>query len=287
MSNENLKPTNPSYIITSGWWCSGIANHFDRTKRIGDESIRTQEFHHQWLAAIKRFTNPEKIFIVDSNSPVPCPVDPSSEVIVSLLDNAGHPSMHSGKLSGVSYAHILGMTLAYVNDADFWVYVEQDALIYGDGIIEKCIEKMRGDYMFGSGDGTPQPVQHSLMVMRKDAIPVFVKRFCAIDARDCEISPEIKFAIATSKVLSMLPTWVYKIDGKAGPSVDLRRRFLDVMFKIFRGFDEVPFGYGRARPIDFDSEFFYFQHGSFEEIDQFDKRFRSEDSPKARNLSCC
>ena len=266
---------NSTYIITTGWWCTNDDNIEDRTVKHGDELIRTDDFHSLWFKAVDTYTNPEKIYIIDSNSPVKPKMNPEKEVLISLHENAGHPTQHIGKLSGVSRAHLLGMSLAMSNEVDYWVYIEQDALIYGEEIIEKCIENMKKPYMFGSGRGTPQPVQHSLMIIRKDGIPAFIKNFNYIKAKDCEISVERKFAIATSLPLRMIPEVFYKyMEGKSFFSRLLNKGFWPLYF-IFQGFDNVPFGYGRQRPINFSDSTFYFQHGDQKEIDEFLKKYNS------------
>jgi hypothetical protein len=38
---------------------------------------------------------------------------------------------------------------------------------------------------------------------------------------------------------------------------------------LTRNYALLPFGYGRVRPIDFDAEVFYFQHGSAAEISEY------------------
>ena len=179
MSNNSY-----NYIITSGWWSTNDDKIEDRTIISGDSFIRSDEFHQIWFNAVDRYTNCKKVYIIDSNSPVKPIMDEKKEVLISLDSNAGHSTNHTGKLCGVSRAHLLGMSLAMVNEADYWVYVEQDALIYGDGIIEKCIAEMTKPYMFGYGLGTPQPVQQSLMIMKTEAIPQFINNFNKIRAKD-------------------------------------------------------------------------------------------------------
>lgn len=256
-----------NYIITTGWWSTNDDSINDRRFKRGDSLIRTDEFHKEWFKAIDTFTHPEKIYIIDSDSPVKPIIDEKKEVVISLQNNAGHATQHTGKLSGVSRAHLLGMSVAMANEADYWVYVEQDALIYGEDIVEECIRQMKKPYMFGAGKGTPQPVQHSLMIIKKEAIPEFIRNFNSINARDSEISPEMKFAIATSLPLRLIPEWMYKKMKSDTLLGELCKRLIWKCFQIFQGFDDVPFGYGRARPIDFDATHFYFQHGEKEELE--------------------
>jgi len=253
-----------TYIITSGWW-STKDDVDNRTIKTGDKYIRSQAFHQLWYESIAKFTSAQKVYIIDSDSPIKPILDENSEVLISLLENAGHSTHHKGKLSGVSRAHLLGMSLAMVNEVDYWVYIEQDALIYGEDIIEKCIENMRKPYMFGNGLATPQPTQQSFMIIKVEAIPEFIQKFSAIKARDNEISPETKFAIAVSPFLKLLPEFLFKNIH----TQSFKNKVVWKLLKLLQGFDTLPFGYGRVRPIDFDDEYFYFQHGTREELNFF------------------
>lgn len=262
------------YIITTGWWCANDDEIDERKIIKGDSVIRTDQFHKLWYEAVSHYANPQKIFIIDSASPVKPVIDKEREVVISLMSNAGHSTHHEGKLSGVSRAHLLGMSLAMVNEADYWVYIEQDALIYGKDIIEKCISRMNKPYMFGYGLGTPQPVQQSLMIIKRKAIPGFINNFNKIKARDAEIAPEVKFAMATSAVLRCIPEKLYikmEEDSKIG---NILKRIIWKCIKTFRGFDYLPFGYGRVRPIDFSDDYFYFQHGEEDELNAFMRKHK-------------
>jgi hypothetical protein len=268
MKNSSI----PSYIITTGWWSTKDDND-NRKIKVGDSFIRSKEFHNKlWYKAVNRFTNPLKVYIIDSNSPEKPILNKKNEVLIELLENAGHSTNHSGKLCGVSRAHLLGMSIAMANEVDYWVYIEQDALIFGDNIIEECIKRMKKDYMFGYGLGTPQPVQQSLMIMKTDAIPRFIQRFNAIKAKDSEISPEVKFAIASSPMLKKIPEIFYKNMEKNS----FLKRVMWKVIKHFKGFDYIPFGYGRVRPIDFKDQYFYFQHASEDEIKRYAKVLMDE-----------
>lgn len=263
------------YVITTGWWCTNDDAVDERQYIRGDASIRTDAFHTIWFDAVSRFSDPKKIYIIDSASPVKPVMNEGNEVMISLMSNAGHATHHRGKLSGVSRAHLLGMSVAMANEVDYWVYIEQDALIYGKGIIEKCIREMKKPYMFGYGLGTPQPVQQSLMIIKKEAIPKFIYNFNRINAKDSEIAPEVKFAMATSEILMRLPEKMYMKmeDGTAMGS--FLKRVVWKLIKTFRGFDYLPVGYGRCRPIDFNAEQFYFQHGDQRELDTYMEKMES------------
>ena len=271
-----------SYIIGSGWWCD--ENKSDR-HHVGDSCIRSRDFHTVWYKAINTFTNAEKIFIVDSASPVPIPVKDTDDRIevVSLLNNPGHPTKHSGKYSGWTISTLLGLEYALHCGVDYFVYVEQDALLYGENIIEECIKKMTKPYMFGSGDGTCHPLQQSFFIIHKSKIEEFICNIYKINAPDCQVSPEKKFCIASSLILRNLPLWLF-VERRH----HTERRWIDRqlvrfhrnLLRIFKNFNEIPFGPGGYKDrasVNYRDKHFYFQHGTEDEvekyIEEFDKQY--------------
>ena len=247
-----------SYVLGTGWWCAAPDGGGDRPLAKGDEMIRGVAFHHLWFAAVDRYTRPEKIIVVDSASPVPpplCKTDPRIEYL-RLDHNAGHSSVHTGRFSGWTRSVLLGLQYANLCEADYFVYVEQDALVFGDGLVESAIAAMRGPYMFGHPGDTPQPLQQSFFVIRRDGFESFLRRYVAVRSPDRLVAPEKKFAVATSPVLGTVPeVLLYTRSPLASPVSRLLGRY-----------DLLPFGYGRNRPVDFAAEQFYFQHGSEEEV---------------------
>jgi hypothetical protein len=263
------------YVITTGWWCTEKSAVSD-TRRItaGSDEIRSASFFKSWHAAVDRFTDPVKILVVDSKSPTPpdLPSDPRIQLL-SLDRNPGHSSNHAGKFSGVTLAHICGMIYAFCCDVDYWVYIEQDALIYGDKIVETAISSMKRDYMWGSGVGIPQPMQQSMMIVRTMAIPTFLRNLTAIKARDQEMTPEMKFVVAASLLLRWLPECLFhQIDSQRWICRGIRKLRQNILAHYALGFDVLPFGYGQNRPLDFSAERFYFQHGSQDELDSYFRR---------------
>jgi hypothetical protein len=258
---------NYSYIITSGWWCDNDSSN-DRDVKYGSSNLRQAVFFNTWYELIRENCNPKKIVVIDSNSPVKPDLKSYENVHFMELDyNPGHPTKHTGKYSGVTYAHLLGLTYTLLEDVDYWVYIEQDAIIKGKHLIEYAISKMKRDFMFGSGWGTPQPVQHSLMIIKKSAIPSFIKNLSKIEFKDSELSPEMKFAIAASPVLRLLPLFIIKVlTQKTFISRMVWKVFFIISNSYLGGFQPLPFGYGRSRPINHEDTFYYFQHGTEDEI---------------------
>jgi len=256
-----------NYLITTGWWCNDKEN-LDRSKSFGDDTIRGKDFHQLWYSAIRATGSKANIYIIDSASPVKPEIN-EGESLISLVQNFGHSTVCNYKLCGVTRAHILGMNLALLNEYDYWVYIEQDALVYGKGFIENAIKSMKGNMAFGNGKGTAYPAQQSFMIIKKESLSVFINRLHSIKSSDKEISPEMKFCIASSQTLSIIPEILFKISERRGILGKSIRLITHSLIKALRGFEYIPYGYGRTRPINFNDDFFYFQHGSHDEIGEF------------------
>lgn len=255
-----------TYIVTSGWWCADGGND-DRDTCFGDKFIRSASFHKLWYDSIIRFTDPEKILVVDSASPIkPAfrPDNPRYE-FVSLNKNPGHSTAHSGLLSGYLRAILLGIEYTLQCDVDYHVYIEQDTLLFGCGIVDRIIRGMTRSLVFGDGTGTPQRLQQSFFVIASEELDRFASRLKAVGIPDRLLSPEDKFSIASSRFLPAdIGARILRLVNMKGNS-DIRWLF----HKFFSDYQHLPFGFGRARPIDFSKPFFYFQHGSDSELRQY------------------
>jgi hypothetical protein len=251
------------YVIGSGWWSTEEPFPKER-KKLGDDIIRGPSFHKLWYKSVCTYTNPEKILIVDSNSPIKPPLKKSDERIefVSLDENYGHTMISTTQFSGWLRSFLLGISYAWMCDADYFVYVEQDTLLYGEGIIEHAIAHMRHSFMFGSGVGTPQIVQISLIIVHRSGFVRFMNRMNQIRDIETKISTEMKLAIIG---YDWLP-WV-----EAYKSGNVWGRIVWEWYKRTGRlwYDVLPFGYGRARPINWHDPYFYFQHGTKEEIETY------------------
>jgi hypothetical protein len=144
------------------------------------------------------------------------------------------------------------------------VYVEQDVLLFGSGIIEHCISRMRKPLMFGSGEGTPQPLQQSFFIVRRDGMRRFLAGLHLIAKPDKIIAPEWKFMLASLGAHGALIEWLC---GNEVRRSRLYRMLGHLMQRM--GYDLLPIGYGRSRPLDPGARHFYFQHGSQEEIREY------------------
>lgn len=257
------------YLIASGWW-SCPPDEDSREALLGSDEIRDAEFHKIWRHCIDRFCDYDEILVVDSASPLK-PEIPADEKWIEMAQNFGHSTSHSGKYSGYSRAIFISMMYAYANDFDYWVYIEQDVLISGDQIIQKAIESTPHSIIYGSGEGTPQQIQQSFMVFHRNTIIPFLRNYQAIQLTDKELSPEWKFLFAANRLAKYLPSsWLKSVaNDRENFYLEKLRRATVKFIRLFDRFGLLPFGYGRARPIDFNQSHFYFQHGSSEELDQF------------------
>jgi len=240
------------YIVGTGWWCDGSRTHAG-SRQAGMRStslLRSREFFGLWHAFVDRYTQPERIVIIDSASPVmPQLPDDDRIEMVHLNRNYGHSteSEPRGSMSGVERCHLSLAAYAYVNDYDL-VYIEQDCLVRGDGWIESSFEKLRrGKIMYGSGRGTPQPMQQSVMLFRHAYLPTVIARAAAAWNR------------------FQRRRWFDPLGSKRfGGSPEKRWSY------VFRNdVDWLPFAGGRMRPLDFTQEPLYAQHWSDSELARF------------------
>lgn len=251
------------YIIGSGWWCSGEAEntHDEKRKLIGNPIIRNVDFHSKWYQSVIESTNPEKIVIVDSNSPIkPNLNDKDNRIVfISLPVNSGHSVNCTEKFCGWTKSVILSLQYAILANTDYFVYVEQDVLLKGKGIIEYCIRNMKTPYMFGHPKGTPQPLQQSLFIIKVSYAYCFLHGLFNSNLKDSELSPEHKFVYASSPKRKLLDFFYFCFKQKKAQKLAYR----------FKHFDYLPIGYGRTRPISFSDKYYYFQHGTIEELESY------------------
>jgi len=217
------------------------------------------------------FIQPENVLIVDSASPVK-PNDKSFTTTrhqyIQLLNNPGHSqnclTHYSGYMAGV----ILGIEYALANDVEIFIYIEQDALIYGDGLInkiKKCL--LKSDLVFGDG-GKFSNIEQSIFAINRKGMRRFLSALHAIQYTDRQIEPELKFMYAASNFKHLpllgLMSWDQPRLLRRASTIMLHR-----LMPFIREFEILPFGYGRVRPINFDDKLFYFQQGSVAEIERY------------------
>jgi len=47
------------------------------------------------------------------------------------------------------------------------------------------------------------------------------------------------------------------------------KKLINLSLPYLKGYDILPVGFGRTRPIHFQKEYFYFQHGSEDELNKY------------------
>lgn len=230
------------YLIGTGWWCDGTGTHtHTKHQPYVDKETRQQSFFDLWYKSVMCFTNPSKIIIIDSNSPIKPNLSEKQNVILYSLDNnygAALDGTTKRILSGWDRSILLSASIAFYEDCDYFVYVEQDCLLWGENIIENIINSMGDKKMaLGSGNGTPQQLQQSLIVIKKDYIPFLTNLEMISTEEELSFSPESRYYNK------------FKDDIK----------FFDIDF-------------GRKRPIDFNRDYFYAQHLNKEELENFKEK---------------
>jgi hypothetical protein len=255
-------------LVISGWYASDAPRNY-LTK--GDDLIRGPAFRQLWWQSLDRFGKPEHVLIVDSASPIK-PNDAASTSTrfqhVELLRNPGHSQTTTSHYCGYMASVLMGLEFALNNGVDMVVYVEQDALLYGNRIIDKTKRALvRKDFVFGSDH---RQIQQSYFAITRRGLRRFLAALHAIPFSDKQIAPEHKFMFAAARWLpaAALRLAIYT------PTQLVRRAGTRVFWHICQlagGYEVLPFGYGRVRPLDFSDEVFYFQHGSAAEISQYRK----------------
>jgi hypothetical protein len=153
-----------NYVIGTGWWCDGTGKHVDRNETSSNEA-RHLEFFDMWYDKVQKFTSPDKVVIVNSDSPIKPNFSDYINVTTIDLDKnfngagilqGARKKFHSS--TGVNVSRTAGTRqvfmsawYAYYNDFDYYVWLEQDCLVYGD-VIEpsiKNLESKKADYSLG------------------------------------------------------------------------------------------------------------------------------------------
>ena len=256
----------PSQTVFTGWYCAGNPAALDYKPDGADEN-RGLALRALWWESINRFVAPSQVVVVDSNSPVS---PPDREHFggrlehIRLLRNPGHAQTTTYHYCGWTASVLVGLEYALANDLDHFLYIEQDALVFGERFLDRIKDLLRRhQFVFGSGLGTAWPLQQSVFAIRKDGFRSFLSRMHQIPATDRELSPELKFGVAAAR--SRLTRHALdRFVRLASP--EWRLKSVRKTVKVFPEYGVLPFGYGRVRPIRFDDDCFYFQQGTAEEL---------------------
>jgi hypothetical protein len=269
-------------VLSTGWYCddSGMRDYCPQ----GSDLVRQSEFRPTWWASVNTFLKPAHVFVVDSASPTP--IDDSVFTSTSIQQlrltiNPGHAQNAIYHYCGWMASVLLGLEYTLACGADYFLYVEQDALVYGRDFVDRIEQALiRSRYVFGSGEGTYWPLQQSVFAIRKDGIRPFLQRIHGIPYCDRDVSPEVKFALASG--ISTLRYWLGRAFLWPALGSPLRYGIGMRLAAMAPGFATLPFGYGRRRPISFDDPCFYFQHGSLHEIAAYRKKIGMDGSSDGR-----
>lgn len=256
-------------LVITGWYSSVTPRDYFT---YGSDINRSTQFRSLWERSIKNFIDPSCVYITDSASPVPVEsagILDCQIVVNRLLTNPGHSQNCQGHYCGATAAIISGLEYALHSGVDMVIYVEQDALLWGRSLLPE-LRRLIGQcgVVFAGRPGGE--IEHTVMGFRRDAIRPFLANLHQLAIGDRFLQPEFKFMIAQSQV-RRLPVWVHRAASYHAWYI-LRRlayRTLSKAAYLSRGYQVLPFGYGRARPIDFSADCFYFQQASQEELDSY------------------
>ncbi len=237
------RTTRGKVVVGSGWW----SDHSPHDWTIGTQEAHTPAFFSLWLKLVKKYVSPSCIVVTDSHAPLkPSIVDRAGVEWIELDQNYGHSNdirigRISTKHSGFTRSLFLGATYAIACDADYYVYVEQDCVIHGDGILDAIVAGMEHPIALGartSGgqgiEGRAAPMfQQSLIVVARSGLERFISAILSAPETDGELPPEEKLA------------------------------------RDLAPFSELCIPFGRSRPLDFSYPHFYAQHLTAVELASF------------------
>ncbi len=256
-------------LVTSGWYSSGAPRSY-LTR--GDDLIRSAEFRPLWWRSLDTFLQPRHVLIVDSASPVkPDDASHTSTDVrrLELLINPGHAQNGKTHYCGAMAAIMLGLEFALHNDVELFLYVEQDALVFGKPILERTKNALRRrDLVFGAS--SLDDIQQSFFAANKKGIRRFLSALHAISYSDKEISPEHKFMFAGSKLPAALLRLAVYTPNRRLRSANVK--LFSLLCSMSANYELLPFGYGRDRPINFNDDVYYFQQGSTDELLEYKRR---------------
>lgn len=231
----------PKIIVGSGWWCADAPHGWS----IGASGTRSAAFFDLWYRQVMHCLAPQRIIVTDSAAPVKPDISACERLQwVELDQNYGHANdLRTGVIntgfSGFTRAFVNGAVYALFCDADYYVFVEQDCLLVGEGILEHALGDETTDILVG------QPTQGGVGLNGGPAAPMLQQSFVIVRR-----SGLLRF------IAGLLGSpWT---DGEKSPEEIMRLQLAPF------GYVQIP--YGRSRPIDFERSHFYAQHLSEAEL---------------------
>ncbi len=246
----------PKVIVGSGWWCDNKPHDWT----IGSPIPQSVSFFKLWYRQVMQCLNPHSIVVTDSAAPEKPDYRSLTNIHWIELDrNYGQPNdirvgRIQAKYSGFTRAVFNGAMYALCCEADFYVFVEQDCLLYGDDLLNRAVADSNDDILLGrpteKGKGLKDSMaapmlQNSLVIVRRAGLERFIDAILGAPWTDGEISPE----------------------------ETMRRRMPPY------GLIGIPFG--RSRPIDFKEPNFYVHHLDDNELHRFLELINTSLTPRA------
>jgi hypothetical protein len=234
----------PKVMVGSGWWCDKQPHAW----ALGTPRNRTIDFFDLWRHQVVRCLQPARIIVTDSAAPEKPDYRTYGDVEWVELDrNYGHPNdLRVGKIktkySGNTRPVINGAMYALCCDADWYAYVEQGCLLYGDHILTEAVGDSNAEIFLGmpteggkgiGGQVAAPMLQMSFILVRRSGLERFIAELLRTPWSDGEKSPE------------------------------------EIMRLRLEPFDLLKIPFGRSRPIDFTRSHFYVKHCDDAELDRF------------------
>jgi hypothetical protein len=204
--------------------------------------------------------NPHSIVVTDSAAPEKPDYRSFTNIHWIELDrNYGQPNdIRVGRIqtkySGFTRAVFNGAMYALCCEADFYVFVEQDCLLYGDDLLNRAVADSNDDILLGrptekgkglKGSVAAPMLQNALVIVRRTGLERFIGAILGAPWTDGEVSPE-------ETIRLRMPPY---------------------------GFIGIPFG--RSRPIDFKEPNFYVHHLDDNELHRFLELINASLTPRA------
>lgn len=224
-------------VVGSGWW--GTNEIRNRLKDL----TRHPSFFPLWYYFANKYIRPDLFVVVDACGPARPDFAAFDRLTVLKLDrNYGTPAdLRDGRIDtkycGWTRTVFLSAAHAIACDADVFVYVEQDCLVFGDDLLAAATGDEPGPVWLGRSPGVGNALDGSgnlVELARMAQNSLIVARGPGI---------QILFNALLDNVVS---DGLHPVEGRMTRNLGDRLSYLQIPF-------------GRARPLDLDKPHFYAQ----------------------------